>query len=299
MSRSCWHRSACWASLIRRASGQWPGPPRRRASRWSSARRLPRRWKRWPRQTATASGGTSCTGPRTGPSPRVSSAGRRRPVTAVLVVTLDTRMLAWRPRDLDNGYLPFLQGVGDAELPVRSGVPGRVWPARSTSTRTRPYCATPRCSATLSLTWDDIPFLRQHWNGPIVLKGILSAADAVRAAEAGVDGIIVSNHGGRQVDGAIGALDALPAVARGRRVPADRAVRQRHPRRRRHAQGAGARRAGSPDRPRRTLTGWRSAARPACGMCCASLRTDFELTMRLAGLPRLSELGPDCLQRRP
>ena len=65
----------------------------------------------------------------------------------------------------------------------------------------------------LSLTWDDIPFLRQHWNGPIVLKGILSAADAVRAADGGVEGIIVSNHGGRQVDGSIAALDALPAVA--------------------------------------------------------------------------------------
>src|SRR5208282_2973786 len=64
-----------------------------------------------------------------------------------------------------------------------------------------------------SLTWDDLPPLPQHWNGPIVLKGILSVSDALRAAAAGLDGIIVSNHGGRQLDGSIGALDALPAIA--------------------------------------------------------------------------------------
>jgi lactate 2-monooxygenase len=65
-----------------------------------------------------------------------------------------------------------------------------------------------------ALTWDDLPFLRKHTRVPILLKGILHPADAARALDAGVDGIIVSNHGGRQVDGSIAALDALPGVVR-------------------------------------------------------------------------------------
>jgi lactate 2-monooxygenase len=63
-----------------------------------------------------------------------------------------------------------------------------------------------------SLTWDDLPFLRQHTKLPILLKGILHPDDARKAVDAGIDGLIVSNHGGRQVDGAIAALDALPDV---------------------------------------------------------------------------------------
>lgn len=63
------------------------------------------------------------------------------------------------------------------------------------------------------LSWADLPFLREHWDGPILLKGINAVEDARLAADHGMDGVVVSNHGGRQVDGAIGALDALPAVA--------------------------------------------------------------------------------------
>ena len=63
------------------------------------------------------------------------------------------------------------------------------------------------------ITWDDLPDLRAATDLPILLKGILDPDDARRAREAGVDGVIVSNHGGRQVDGAIAALDALPDVA--------------------------------------------------------------------------------------
>lgn len=63
-----------------------------------------------------------------------------------------------------------------------------------------------------SITWDDIAMLRENWRGPIVVKGILDAADAAAACDAGVDGIIVSNHGGRQLDGAPSTIVALPAV---------------------------------------------------------------------------------------
>ncbi len=62
-------------------------------------------------------------------------------------------------------------------------------------------------------TWDELAFLREHWDGPILLKGIQTADDARRAVDAGMAGVIVSNHGGRQVDGAIASLDALPAIA--------------------------------------------------------------------------------------
>jgi lactate 2-monooxygenase len=131
---------------------------------------------------------------------------------SVLVVTLDTRALAWRPRDLDNGYLPFLHGIGiqnyltDPAFQAGLARPVAEDPGAAVLRYTQVF-------GDLSLTWDDLPFLRQHWAGPIVLKGILSVPDAVRAADAGIEGIVVSNHGGRQVDGAIGALDALPAVA--------------------------------------------------------------------------------------
>ena len=62
------------------------------------------------------------------------------------------------------------------------------------------------------MSWEDLAFLREATSLPIVLKGILHPDDARRAQEAGVDGVIVSNHGGRQVDGAVAALDALPGV---------------------------------------------------------------------------------------
>lgn len=62
-------------------------------------------------------------------------------------------------------------------------------------------------------TWDQIKVLKDNWDGPIVLKGIQSAEDAQLAVDAGVEGIIVSNHGGRQLDGAVGSLDQLAEIA--------------------------------------------------------------------------------------
>jgi L-lactate dehydrogenase (cytochrome) len=63
-----------------------------------------------------------------------------------------------------------------------------------------------------SITWDDIAWVRQHWAGPIVIKGILDADDAREAVRVGVDGIIVSNHGGRQLDGAPSTISVMPAI---------------------------------------------------------------------------------------
>jgi len=130
-----------------------------------------------------------------------------------LVVTLDTSMLAWRERDLQHAYLPFLLGQGLANYfsdPVFRGLlpqPPEKNPAAAIQLWGSLFSNT-------ALTWSDIPFLRKHTRLPIILKGILHAEDAARAMDAGVEGIIVSNHGGRQVDGAIAALDALPTVVR-------------------------------------------------------------------------------------
>lgn len=65
----------------------------------------------------------------------------------------------------------------------------------------------------LSHTWEDIKFLKQHWDGPIILKGIQTVEDANKSVEAGVQGIVVSNHGGRQVDGGVSSLGVLPRIA--------------------------------------------------------------------------------------
>ncbi|MFJ4685416.1 lactate 2-monooxygenase [Streptomyces sp. NPDC088789] len=131
---------------------------------------------------------------------------------SVLVVTLDTPLLAWRPRDLDQAYLPFLHGVGTANYfsdpAFRAGLAKPV--------HEDPNAAVMHFVGLFSdpaKTWPDLAFLRENWDGPIVLKGVLHPDDARLAAEAGMDGVVVSNHGGRQVAGAIGAADALPRVA--------------------------------------------------------------------------------------
>ncbi|HTA33235.1 MAG TPA: lactate 2-monooxygenase [Solirubrobacteraceae bacterium] len=130
---------------------------------------------------------------------------------SAIVVTLDTWLLGWRPRDLQNGYLPFLKGEGVANYfsdPVfRAALerPPEEDPAPAIGHWAYQF-------ANPSVTWADLAWLREQTDLPIVLKGIIHADDARQALDAGVDGVIVSNHGGRQVDGALGALDALPGV---------------------------------------------------------------------------------------
>jgi lactate 2-monooxygenase len=216
---------------------------------------------------------------------------------SVLVVTLDTRILAWRPRDLANGYLPFLRSVGIqnylSDPAFQASLSGLADGGADSA-----VLRWSQIFGDTSLTWDDLPFLRQHWNGPIVLKGILSASDALRAAAAGVDGIIVSNHGGRQVDGAIGALDALPAVAEavGGRMTVlfDSGIRGGADMLKALALGAQAVLLGRP-----YVYGLALGGEAGVRHVLRALRQDFELTMRLSGLAGLSDLGPDCLQRQP
>ena len=130
---------------------------------------------------------------------------------SALVVTLDTAMLGWRERDLRHPYLPFLLGHGLANYftdPVfcsRLNQPPQADPASAIRLWAGLFSNT-------ALTWKDLDWLRSQTQLPIVLKGILHPDDASLAIAHGANAIIVSNHGGRQVDGAIAALDALPAV---------------------------------------------------------------------------------------
>ncbi len=130
---------------------------------------------------------------------------------AAIVVTLDTLTLGWRPRDLRAAYLPFIKGEGCGQYftdPVflsRLAKP----PEEDLLTAAATMLAT---FPNLGLSWDDIAWLRGQTELPLLVKGVLTAEDAVRARERGIDGICVSNHGGRQVDGAVASLDALVEI---------------------------------------------------------------------------------------
>ncbi|KAF2177171.1 FMN-dependent alpha-hydroxy acid dehydrogenase [Zopfia rhizophila CBS 207.26] len=168
----------------------------------------------------------------------------------VLVVTLDTFLIGWRPNDLDESYLPFIYGQG-CQVAFSDPVFNRMFEkmqaedTRSTAEKLaeiwqilkRPgtfagvakVLANSRAMLKAMLftnlvssgtyrDWKHLEILRKHWDGPIVLKGIQTVEDAHRAIDHCMDGIIVSNHGGRQLNGAIGSLDALAEIGADARV---------------------------------------------------------------------------------
>jgi isopentenyl diphosphate isomerase/L-lactate dehydrogenase-like FMN-dependent dehydrogenase len=162
-----------------------------------------------------------------------------------------------------------------------------------------PRAAVQRFVATYSrpsLTWDQLPFLRQHTKLPIVLKGVLHPDDARRALDAGVDGIVVSNHGGRQIDGEIGALDALPAVADlvAGRVPVlfDSGIRGGADVFKALALGARAVLLGRP-----YVYGLACGGQAGVEEVVGNVLGEFELTLSLAGCRGLAEIGPASLRR--
>jgi len=147
----------------------------------------------------------------------------------LLVFTVDMPLPGSRYRDLRSGLAgaPGLRGIlrrtlqalGKPHWAWNVGVHGRphqlgnVAPVLGKNSGLEDFLAWMRDNFDPSCTWDDLAFIRQHWDGPIVIKGILDADDARTAADAGVDGIIVSNHGGRQLDGVPSTARALPAIA--------------------------------------------------------------------------------------
>ena len=128
-----------------------------------------------------------------------------------IVVTLDTLTLGWRPRDLRAAYLPFIKGEGCGQYfsdPVFLSRLARP-PEEDLLTAAATMLAT---FPNLGLTWDDLDWLRNETTLPLLVKGVLTAEDAQLALDHGMDGIVVSNHGGRQVDGAVASLDALVEI---------------------------------------------------------------------------------------
>ncbi|KAG1899606.1 FMN-dependent dehydrogenase [Suillus fuscotomentosus] len=162
---------------------------------------------------------------------------------SALVITLDTMLLGWRPHDLDTAYIPFFYGVG-----IQVGLSDPVFmkshgyePVHETTKF--PFEPEKIRDAALKegdvnaqkvmklgkewlgqtnsgsfRSWEDLQFIKDHWDGPIILKGIQRTSDAEKAIDMGIHGIIVSNHGGRQVDGAIGSLDALAKIMRSQKI---------------------------------------------------------------------------------
>jgi isopentenyl diphosphate isomerase/L-lactate dehydrogenase-like FMN-dependent dehydrogenase len=130
-----------------------------------------------------------------------------------LVVTLDTPLLGWRPRDLDRPYLPFLAGHGIANYtsdPVfRSLLPVTTSPEEAAIATVQTFV---RVFGTLSLTFEHLTQLCAATRLPVLVKGVLHPDDALAAADAGAAGVIVSNHGGRQIDRTRATLDCLPDV---------------------------------------------------------------------------------------
>jgi L-lactate dehydrogenase (cytochrome)/lactate 2-monooxygenase len=253
-----------------------------------------------------------------------------------LVVTLDTHLLGWRTQDLDLGYLPFARAEGIAQYTsdpafralaeARAAASSTAAPAEPTPRPTpaavralfsmaRHYpgrfvdnlrSPVPRAAVETfldvfsrsTLTWEDLSYLRDRTSLPIILKGIQDPRDAALALEHGVDGIVVSNHGGRQVDGAIASLDALPGVVeavRGR-VPVlfDSGVRGGADVFVALALGADAVLLGRP-----WVYGLALAGAEGVRAVVEHVMAELDLTMGLAGVTRLEEITADLLTTRP
>jgi lactate 2-monooxygenase len=245
-----------------------------------------------------------------------------------IVLTLDTTMLGWRTRDLDLSYLPFLEGKGIAqystdlvflkmlEEQIESGnvkrqitiqsIQGLIsmvnrFPGNGFIKKLRsgkPVKAVQQFISTYSnpsVTWDDLKFLRAHTKLPILLKGVLHVDDAQKAIDFGMDGLIVSNHGGRQVDGSIATIDALPGIIQvvQKRIPVlfDSGIRGGADAFKALALGATAICVGRP-----YVYGLALAGEEGVYSVLRNFMSDFELTMGLAGCKNISEINHDCLQ---
>ncbi len=212
---------------------------------------------------------------------------------SALVVTLDTYLYGWRERDLQMAWLPFAHGQGLANYvsdpAFRAALPAP--PEENPEAAARHFLAVVSNPA---LTWADLAWLRRQTRLPVLLKGVLHPDDARRAVEHGAAGVIVSNHGGRQVDGAVASLDALPAVAEavaGRAaVLFDGGIRRGADVFKALALGARAVLLGRP-------YCWGLAVRGEEGVreVLRNLLADVELTLGLAGCASCADVGRDAL----
>ena len=211
----------------------------------------------------------------------------------VIVLTVDTFVPGWKPRDLQQAWLPFLNGMGVANYfqdPVfRAGL--EQTPEEDQGAATGHFLG---LQANPALTWDDLAWLRDLTALPIVVKGIQHVDDAREAVARGVDGIVVSNHGGRQVDGAIASLDALPAIAAATgdelAVLFDSGVRGGADLLKALALGADAVCLGRP-----YIWGLALGGQAGVEAVLKMTLAELDLTMALCGLTRADEIGPELL----
>lgn len=201
-----------------------------------------------------------------------------------LVITVDVPLLGRRERDIRNVFTPP-PGVHFANFDVRPPAPGQ---ERSALAAWIDNLQTP------TLAWDDLAWLRSLAPWPMIIKGIVRADDAKRAVDLGADGVWVSNHGGRQLDGAIPTIEALPEIAAavgGRKtVILDGGVRRGTDVLKALALGADAVAVGRPQL-------WGLAAAGAAGVrrVLEMLRDELSLAMALAGCRSISEIGADLI----
>lgn len=128
-----------------------------------------------------------------------------------IVVTVDSTMLGWRETDLQNAYLPFLTGQGMGNYFTDPVFCSKLREAPHNNVKEAALKALEEGNNTC-FTWKELAFIREQTRLPLLIKGTTHPDDALLAMEHGVDGIIVSNHGGRQLDGAVATLEALPAI---------------------------------------------------------------------------------------
>jgi len=252
--------------------------------------------------------------------------------SGALVVTLDTTLLGWRPKDLNLGSLPFARGLGIAQYTAdprfRTLVAERVAAAEPREkvkvtlaaiktllamSRNHPgkFAANlrspePRAAVETflgiysnpGLSWDHLATLRKRTRLPVVLKGILHPDDAKQAFDQGVDGIVVSNHGGRQVDNSIASLDALvtirEAIGDEPTVLFDSGIRTGADVFTAVALGADAVLLGRPHMYGLAIAGQRGVEE-----VIENVIAELDLTMALTGTRSIAELGPDALVANP
>ena len=212
---------------------------------------------------------------------------------AAIVLTVDTFIPGWKPRDLQQAWLPFLNGMGVANYfqdPVFRAALEKT-PEEDQGAATGHFLGV---QANPSLSWDDLDWLRDVTSLPIAIKGIQHVDDAREAARRGIDGIVVSNHGGRQVDGALASLDALAPIAEavGDEIAIlfDSGIRSGADALKALALGADAVCLGRPYVWGLALDG-QAGVETVLKMVLAEL----DLTMALCGLTSPDQLGPDCL----
>jgi L-lactate dehydrogenase (cytochrome) len=210
-----------------------------------------------------------------------------------IVLTVDTFIPGWKPRDLQQAWLPFLNGMGVANYfqdPVFRAALEKP-PEEDVGAATGHFLG---IQANPSLNWGDLAQLREMTSLPIVIKGIQHPDDAREAVQRGIDGIVVSNHGGRQVDGAIASLDALPAIAAAAgddlAILFDSGVRGGADALKALALGADAVCLGRP-----YIWGLALDGQAGVEAVLKMVLAELDLTMALCGLTRPEEIGPELL----